>query len=181
MYYIGGSVLNSILGKILKSNLKIPRPIGSKKSGYGMPSSHAQAFFFFLTILTINQHRIFKNEIHGFIICNAVLAYSIIASYWRVVTKLHTIAQSVIGAIIGTLMGYITTHYETYIFEWFTILIKSSTNNGITNYIETILIPTKLFVTITAALVICKKEIMWLLYFIMDKLTTKGNKSTKSV
>lgn len=52
LYYISFAVLNAILSKILKRTLKIPRPVGSKEGGFGMPSSHTQSLFYFFSILS---------------------------------------------------------------------------------------------------------------------------------
>ena len=52
LYYITGAVINAICSKLLKNIFKMPRPNESNKDGYGMPSSHAQSLFYFLSILS---------------------------------------------------------------------------------------------------------------------------------
>ena len=48
-----GSLLNAALGKVLKLFLSQPRPDGSRRPSYGMPSSHANSLFFFATFLSL--------------------------------------------------------------------------------------------------------------------------------
>ena len=52
MYYIVGGFLNGMLAKILKAIIRQPRPIQSKSLGYGMPSSHSQVIFYFVTVIS---------------------------------------------------------------------------------------------------------------------------------
>lgn len=58
LYYISAAVGNAVFGKVIKSIIRQPRPSNSPKSGYGMPSSHAQSLFFFFsaTSLKLLQH-----------------------------------------------------------------------------------------------------------------------------
>ncbi len=51
VYYVVGGVCNAFLSKLLKITIKQPRPLGSLKGGYGMPSSHSQSIFYFTAIL----------------------------------------------------------------------------------------------------------------------------------
>jgi dolichyldiphosphatase len=55
VYYVVGGVCNAFLSKILKHVIKQPRPLGSLKGGYGMPSSHSQSIFYFLAVLAIKS------------------------------------------------------------------------------------------------------------------------------
>lgn len=53
LYIIICALLNAALSKVIKKVLRLPRPEGSPKGGYGMPSSHAQTLFYFFTYLTL--------------------------------------------------------------------------------------------------------------------------------
>jgi membrane-associated phospholipid phosphatase len=124
IYYITGAVLNAILSKILKRIFRIPRPIGSNKSGYGMPSSHAQTLFYFLTILSVNLINSTLNQYFAYMISFLFLIYVIISSYWRISSGLHTLNQTLVGCIVGTTMGCIF-----YILECINLNKKKMNNN----------------------------------------------------
>ena len=53
IYFVLCGLLNGGLAKLLKSVLKQPRPFRSRIQGYGMPSSHAQVIFYFLTVISL--------------------------------------------------------------------------------------------------------------------------------
>lgn len=92
LYYIICSILNGVLSKILKNTIKEPRPIESNKSGYGMPSSHTQSFFFFLAVVSLNASR-FLGYKEAVFLSLLMALYSCVASYWRVVAGVHSFSQ----------------------------------------------------------------------------------------
>ena len=155
MFYILAAVTNGVLSKIIKNWLKIPRPVESKKNGYGMPSSHAQSFFFFLTALSINHRRIFRNPVEAAVVCTSIAVYSVVAAYWRVVTKLHSTTQTVVGAVLGTLVALSAARVEQsgirHLRSVFSIVGGGNADDAIW--------VAKLCITVAAALVICKREI----------------------
>lgn len=51
LYYIMMGVFNGFLSKVLKRVFKQDRPETSSEKGYGMPSSHAQSLFYFVSFL----------------------------------------------------------------------------------------------------------------------------------
>lgn len=53
VYYVASGVFNAFLSKVIKAIVKEPRPVESKKPGYGMPSSHSQSIFYFASVLTV--------------------------------------------------------------------------------------------------------------------------------
>ena len=114
LYYINGAVVNAILSKVLKNVFRVPRPALANEGGYGMPSSHAQSLFYFVTILScLGSKNIPKdNRIYGYIGFAFTLTYAVTASTWRVVTHLHTYTQTIVGAILGILMGFIVHNVE---------------------------------------------------------------------
>jgi hypothetical protein len=92
LYYILGAVLNGALSRGMKNTLKQPRPPQSDKGGYGMPSSHTQSFFFFLTAVSLNSLR-FMSFREAIVLSLLILLYSCVASYWRVVSGVHSLSQ----------------------------------------------------------------------------------------
>jgi membrane-associated phospholipid phosphatase len=53
LYYVSGGICNTLLSKVLKDTIRQPRPKLSKKPGFGMPSSHAQSLFYFVSISSL--------------------------------------------------------------------------------------------------------------------------------
>lgn len=130
LLYIFGGVVNAILSKVIKKILKQPRPAESKKGGYGMPSSHAQALFYFATVVSLLLQRD-ALATKWQVICScigsaAMYLYAVIASRWRVVTKLHSKTQTYVGAFLGTLVAIFFYYLETKSFHMLS-LSKSST------------------------------------------------------
>ena len=155
MFYILAAVTNGVLSKVIKNSLKIPRPVESKKNGYGMPSSHAQSFFFFLTALAVNHDRVFRNRAEAAVVCTSIAVYSVVAAYWRVVTKLHSTTQTVVGAVLGTLVALSAARVEVsgirQLRSVFSLVGGGDADDAIW--------VAKLCITVAAALVICKREI----------------------
>lgn len=153
MFYILAAVANGVLSKLVKNTLKIPRPSGSGKNGYGMPSSHAQSFFFFLTVLATHRRRVFGDSTPdglGVAACVAIAGYAVVASYWRVATRLHTGAQTVAGAVLGTLVALGAARAEG---------LGVRALRGIFGDADDAALVAKACITIAAAAVICKREI----------------------
>jgi hypothetical protein len=154
MYYILAAVGNGVLSKVVKNALKMPRPAGSGKRGYGMPSSHAQSFFFFLTVLVTHRRRVFgpsgAAEGLGVAACAALAVYSVVASNWRVTTQLHTGAQTVAGATLGTLVALGAGHAEGLGVRGLRRCFGDADDAALV---------AKACITIAAAAVICKREI----------------------
>lgn len=105
-YFVVGGIGNSILSKILKKIIKQPRPDRSTSDGYGMPSSHAQSIFYFITIaaLLIQQH---QSKLFSIPMTAILFTYAFFANKWRVQTGLHTITQTLVGAGIGSIVGFL--------------------------------------------------------------------------
>lgn len=155
MYYILAAVSNGVLSKIVKNWLKIPRPLESKKNGYGMPSSHAQSFFFFLTALSVNHNRIFRSNLEAAVICSSIAVYSGVAAYWRVVTKLHSTTQTVVGAALGTIVALSASRVEHVGIRQLRAVFSLVGGGDADDAIWV----AKLCITVAAALVICKREL----------------------
>lgn len=166
MYYIFGAVLNGVVSKCLKNIIKQPRPPQSVKLGYGMPSSHTQSFFFFLTALTSNSSRFLSAKLSA-LLFSAILVYSCAASYWRVVTGVHTFSQTLIGAVVGILFGTFISRNEAA----FLASLEPFTNGHVG-----VPLLAKLFMSTAGALVICKSEVKLLLKFLFKKVLKKKRK-----
>eukprot|EP01041_Mallomonas_annulata_P006177 gene6176-12512_t len=101
LYYIGSGIFNSILSKFLKNIIKEPRPKESLSTGYGMPSSHSQSLFYFITIVSLLTFD-GRNDILASIFVSSLYIYGLLAIYWRVKSRLHTTAQTIAGGLIGS-------------------------------------------------------------------------------
>jgi len=102
-----GSILNAVLGKLLKKILNQERPpdldttgLVVKPSDGGMPSSHAMSLGFIGTFtgLALPWTQL------------PIIIYSAISLAYRVTTKLHTWQQIVVGFILGSTHGAIWSH-----------------------------------------------------------------------
>ena len=89
-----------ILNQILKNYIKEERPIPS--STYGMPSGHAQMMWF---IVFYNMNEINNINLQIFLFLSALFI-----SYDRIHREKHSIKQVIVGSIIGSLFGLITTN-----------------------------------------------------------------------
>jgi membrane-associated phospholipid phosphatase len=114
MMYIFGYVFNIIVNIGLKIIIKEPRPsedthlfnlqknIYKEKrlsfDKYGMPSGHVQKAFFSTIFICL--------AIKDIKIKLIFIAISLIICYQRVSFKNHTLLQVVVGAIVGSLLGY---------------------------------------------------------------------------
>jgi hypothetical protein len=106
-----GSILNGISSKILKKVLNVDRPEGFesdtsvkiKPSDKGMPSSHAMSLGFIGTYCIVQAYSLLGNSVHFSAISSAIVVYTFISLLYRVQTKLHTLAQIVVGLIFGIL------------------------------------------------------------------------------
>ena len=107
------ALANAVLGKILKLITAQARPTASRKADrtYGMPSSHANSLFYFVSFLTIGAFLEFGLWCAlkvGFLLST----YTMIVLYCRVeIDKDHTWLQVIVGGIIGSLVGLFTLLY----------------------------------------------------------------------
>ena len=160
LYYIVAAVSNGILSKVIKKSLKQPRPLQSDKGGYGMPSSHAQSFFFFLTVLVVHYRRIFPNGYLALLTCSILAVYAVVASSWRVTTRLHTTAQTVVGGVLGSLVAVGASRIELSAVQLLQRFFTMMTGElGTDHAVWT----AKICITLAAILVICKREIQALI------------------
>ena len=114
LYFIATSLMNALLSKVLKVIIRAPRPAASKQGGHGMPSSHAQTLAFFTAVICHALYDHYNNMSAGkrmypaglYITCFlGVISYALASSYYRVVTGLHTVVQTLVGIILGSCTG----------------------------------------------------------------------------
>lgn len=166
LYYIFASVINGVISKVLKMIIRQPRPIKSGKEGYGMPSSHTQAFFFFFTVVALNSFRFLRYEL-SVALSLSILCYSCMASYWRVVANVHTFSQTLVGAVVGVAFGAFISQNEASLISILGPMTQGSTG---------VPLPAKVCISTMGALVICKSEIKSLIKFIL-----KANRPTNKI
>ncbi len=99
-----GAISNGILSKVLKRVLKEKRPaeldistMAIAPSDNGMPSSHAMSLGF---ICTFTAFQVPWTAL-------PLLVYTVVSLIYRVRTKLHSLDQILVGAVIGSLNGAI--------------------------------------------------------------------------
>jgi PAP2 superfamily len=167
LYYVCGALANGILCKTIKQAVREARPPQSRKKGYGMPSTHAQSFFYFLTVLTLTREKTFAMLPYtwlGTAICSLLFVYSLVASYWRVAIGIHTLAQTVVGGLLGTSMAALFFSKET---TWLHQLAAMFRPFG--DVTEGVPVPAKAIVLFIAALGVMAKEINAILKFLKKK------------
>ncbi|KAM3572863.1 hypothetical protein VYU27_005166 [Nannochloropsis oceanica] len=108
-----GAILNALLGKTLKRIIKEARPDGAVLEDPGMPSSHAMALFYMTSFITAALCE--SKGLGGALplwwpfnyitTISSVILYVLTASSWRVFSGLHTPAQILVGAGMGSGVG----------------------------------------------------------------------------
>jgi dolichyldiphosphatase len=161
-YYIFGAILSGIFSKFLKITIKEPRPEGSSRGGYGMPSSHTQSFFFFLTAVGLNIQRLLP-QLYGSILVATMGAYAIAASCWRVHTKIHSLAQILVGAALGISSGILACRFED-------VMISA---DRLSLLPETMPVIVRVTVAVVGAFVVAKKEIKTVIKLAKSHLNKK--------
>ena len=110
--YVIGFMFSGLINYILKGVFKQPRPIDDKHifnlekmyrsvltfENYGMPSAHTQAVFYTTTFtyLALENHVLLVGS----------LFVSLLTIYQRVQSKQHFLSQTIVGAIIGGILGF---------------------------------------------------------------------------
>eukprot|EP01038_Epipyxis_sp_PR26KG_P013657 gene13657-18329_t len=188
--YVIAGCLNALLSKLAKAILKQPRPVGANKTGYGMPSSHAQSIFFFSFIISIK----FGEYISSLSSINPkiqfastafigllLFSYSFFACYWRIKSKFHDYSQTIIGALFGLFIGGLSLYYESdankLLISLFhsPVIVNSKGVQVINNDWQSILF--RIIVSIVGISAVFSKEIK---YLINKFMTNKNNIETKN-
>ena len=103
--FIYGLVITVIITYVLKQTIKAERPPKGKKeyADGGMPSGHASMISYILFFIAFY----FNNPLFYLI---AIIGTIYIAKS-RVDQEMHTIAQTVVGALIGISIAFYFTHF----------------------------------------------------------------------
>ena len=110
--YVIGFMFSGLINYILKGVFKQPRPIDDKHifnlekmyrnvltfENYGMPSGHTQSAFYTTTF----TYLALENEV----LLAGSLFISLLTIYQRVQSKQHFLSQTIVGAIIGGVLGF---------------------------------------------------------------------------
>ena len=117
--YIVAFIINSYFNMGLKNLFRIPRQHNqiffSKYENfdganqYGMPSGHAQSLGFSLTFLHLAQTNVY--------ICALAFFVAALSLYQRHKYRRHTIAELLVGLLIGALFAYFVFTGTTYYLE----------------------------------------------------------------
>jgi len=119
-YYILGAILSSIVNVILKIIIKQPRPKHDKPDfnfliqtnkrvsydKFGMPSGHAQFMFYTLAFMAL----VMRSHKYYWWIVSIMSLLSINTAVQRIHDDNHTVAQVIVGSVIGVLIGLGTFH-----------------------------------------------------------------------
>ncbi len=103
-----GALCNALLGKVLKRIIGEMRPGHSRKSktSYGMPSSHANSLFFFVSYLTTSAVMEDKTMLQVSLVFSCTCIYALAVCYHRVyISADHTILQICAGMVLGSTTG----------------------------------------------------------------------------
>ncbi|CAF3235346.1 unnamed protein product [Rotaria socialis] len=126
--YFGGFVISGIINHYLKITFKQQRPERTRHrmdfyDVYGMPSGHAQSFFYFMTYLSIflflksqGSSTTYIRSIRNRCLLLVQPIAAILVAYSRVYLYYHTIAQVVVGSFIGTILGGLWYYFINYQF-----------------------------------------------------------------
>ena len=115
--YVIGFMFSGLINYILKGVFKQPRPIDDKHifnlekmyrrvltfENYGMPSAHTQAVFYTTTF----TYLALENNV--LLVCSIFI--SLLTIYQRVQSKQHFLSQTIVGAIIGSILGFVFYKY----------------------------------------------------------------------
>ena len=70
-----------------------------------MPSSHAQSLFYFFTVISCISFYEISNKYLSMLIILIFGTYATLASSWRVTSQLHSVNQTIIGSLLGIIVG----------------------------------------------------------------------------
>ena len=110
--YVIGFMFSGLINYILKGVFKQPRPVDDKHlfnlekmyrsvltfENYGMPSGHTQSVFYTTTFTYL--------ALENSVLLVGSLFVSLLTIYQRVQSKQHFLSQTIVGAIIGGILGF---------------------------------------------------------------------------
>ncbi|CEL96694.1 unnamed protein product [Vitrella brassicaformis CCMP3155] len=109
--WVIGSLLNAVLGKVLKRLFNHSRPDEATVSDPGMPSSHAMSLSFLSVSLIraiIDADRLpawWRLDKRWAVVL--VSSYALLSAVWRVRANLHTSEQVAVGGAVGGTVGLV--------------------------------------------------------------------------
>eukprot|EP00462_Mataza_sp_D1_P024590 CAMPEP_0175144952 /NCGR_PEP_ID=MMETSP0087-20121206/14464_1 /TAXON_ID=136419 /ORGANISM="Unknown Unknown, Strain D1" /LENGTH=216 /DNA_ID=CAMNT_0016429571 /DNA_START=80 /DNA_END=730 /DNA_ORIENTATION=+ len=111
--YLGvGSLVSTAANSVIKRMVKQERPVGSSKKGFGMPSDHSQMIwflvsFFFLSLWHYHHQQQRRNSSNSSNSSNSAQRLGIVVPISRVVLGVHSVAQVVVGSLVGVAAGWL--------------------------------------------------------------------------
>lgn len=102
MWLLSGSLLDKVLSTVLKRVLNQARPVTTRKSDPGMPSSHAQSIFFLAAYVVVSIVESLEVNMLTLFLGSLVFALASYFSWLRVSLQYHTVSQVLVGAIVGS-------------------------------------------------------------------------------
>lgn len=116
---LSGAICNSLMGKVWKVVIGSKRPTKSSKlfNSYGMPSSHSNSLFYFVSFLGFTVFDQY-DYIPASLACTGFASYALTVCYYRVyVSHDHTVKQIIAGMMHGLFMGgvaynVVLTHFS---------------------------------------------------------------------
>ena len=111
---LGGSILNALMGKLLKRIIRFDRPSssGKRNTSYGMPSSHANSLFFYVSYLsTASYHCSLHDGWSTSLVFGALVSYALSICYYKVCVNMdHSLEQVLAGIAQGSIVGVLCYH-----------------------------------------------------------------------
>jgi membrane-associated phospholipid phosphatase len=111
LFYIVGFIANELLNRVMKPIIQDPRPVPMSSTDiYGMPSEHSQLAAYSLVFMTL----VLREKHYGWILLFLGLTVATMAQ--RVITKVHSLEQVIIGGLLGGVLGYIFHKFASSMF-----------------------------------------------------------------
>lgn len=118
-----GSILNAGLSTILKQILNQERPVSTLRpisiSDPGMPSSHAQSFFYAVAFAILSMVECFGLNGLTITLIALLVAVGSYFSWLRVAQEFHTVTQVAVGAVLGSIFSIL------WFWSWGAIVLKA--------------------------------------------------------
>jgi len=106
IYQLVGVLMSESVNVVLKRIIRQPRPMGSVKRGYGMPSDHAQFTLFCIVYLSFwLKKRVSLPVSWKRLLMLSIFSLGIVVCCSRVHLGVHTLEQVLAGACVGAFLG----------------------------------------------------------------------------
>ncbi|XP_051148471.1 lipid phosphate phosphatase epsilon 1, chloroplastic-like isoform X2 [Andrographis paniculata] len=117
-----GAVVNTALSITLKKLFNQQRPVSRLRSDPGMPSSHAQSFFYMLTLLNVSFMERWGINLFTAILFTMLFVVASYFSWLRVSQQFHTSEQVIAGAVVGSAFAIL------WFWWWYALVVHSFTS-----------------------------------------------------